>query len=547
MEQDLLKLTKDDFEVSFSLTEIVPSTINASIPRPKYTQEQIDARIAVLNDKVAEFDREIDRLTNHADMFDYAVAVSSGILTGLIDIFFVGEIDWEKELGKSKKASKNANKWVNKFIEKIAELEGYDFKKGENGKKRLEGAIAFLERKHKLASDNIWKGEAGKSISSTCAHHLDDLAHHPTLIGLVANIFTTLFRVGIFVNKDGEWHFALVETDFVELLKLWGPIILTAVATWLVNILDRKYHEEELKEIPKPIRKLLNVLAKAPAAIELLLVTKNWLGHLVSDMGGSKNTAGKGMGIPGIFLSLLKEISSLPGLNNTELPAIIDQWYRKDKIDLRKELAFVSVALEKQSMPIIINEVLVRGFYFVRRLIQQAQLHGKNWKEYNWREVIPFNNRTIVRMLTIAHGTFVAMDVADAAIRAAMSGKAVDPATFLAQMALRVNFVGLGRLTFACWSEVKMSFEKASYRKKRINANSELIQLLDAKCHYKLAEVWVEAYNAQESIIKLEMAAQKALEEIMQIKSEMDSDTNDIAAAANENDELKDFLLSNLQ
>ena len=92
-----------------------------------------------------------------------------------------------------------------------------------------------------------------------------------------------------------------------------------------------------------------------------------------------------------------------------------------------------------------------------------------------------------------------------------------------------------------------MSFEKASYRKKRINANSELIQLLDAKCHCKLAEVWVEASNAQESIIKLEMAAQKALEDIMQIKSEMDSDTNNIAAAANENDELKDFLLSNLQ
>ena len=213
MEQDLIKLKKDDFEFSFSLIEMIPSSgtqrrditpTDIPVSLPKYSQEQIDARIADLNKKVAEFDREIDRLTNHAGIFDYAVAVSSGILTGLIDIFFIGEIDWKKELGKSKKASKNANKWVNKFIEKIAELEGYDFKNGQNGKKRLEGAIAFLERKHNLVSDNIWKGEAGRSISSTCAHHLEDLAHHPTLIGLAANIFTTLFRVGIFVNKDGR-------------------------------------------------------------------------------------------------------------------------------------------------------------------------------------------------------------------------------------------------------------------------------------------------------------------------------------------------------
>lgn len=546
MEQDLLKLSKDDFEVSFSLTEIISPTLDSSIARPKYTQEQIDARIAALNNKIEEFDKEIERLTNHADIFDYAVAVSSGILTGLIDIFFVGEIDWKKELGKTEKASKNANKWVNKFIEKIAELEGYNFKEGADGQKRLKGAIAFLEKKHKLASDNIWKGEAGKSISSTCAHHLDDLAHHPTLIGLVANVFTTFFRFGIFVNKNGEWHFAFAETDLSELMKLWGPILLTAVATWLVNILDRKYHEEELKELPKPLRKLLNALAKAPAAIDILLVTKNWLGHLVSDMGGSKNTAGKGMGIPGVFLSLLKEISSLPGINSTELPVIIDHWYRKDKIDLRKELAFVSVALEKQSMPIIINEVMVRGFYFIRRLVQQAQLHGKDWKEYNWREVIPFNNRTVVRMLTIAHGTFVAMDVADAAIRTAISGEALNPAVFLTKMALRVNFVGLGRLTFACWSETKMSYEKVSYRKKRINANSELIQLLDAKCHYKLAEVWVEAYNAQEAIIKLELEVGKTFEKLKQIEYDMASDMNDIAVATNQNEELKDFLINNL-
>lgn len=74
-----------------------------------------------------------------------------------------------------------------------------------------------------------------------------------------------------------------------------------------------------------------------------------------------------------------------------------------------------------------------------------------------------------------------------------------------------------------------------------------MIQLLDAKCHYKLAEVWEDAYNAQESIINLELAAQKTLEEFIQIQIDMDSDMNDIAAAANNNDELKRFLSNNLK
>ena len=91
-----------------------------------------------------------------------------------------------------------------------------------------------------------------------------------------------------------------------------------------------------------------------------------------------------------------------------------------------------------------------------------------------------------------------------------------------------------------------MSYEKASYRRKRINANSELIQLLNAKCHYKLAEVWVEAYNAQECLIKLELEVEKTLKELKKIECDMASDMNDIVEAANQNDELKTVLLNNL-
>lgn len=55
-------------------------------------------------------------------------------------------------------------------------------------------------------------------------------------------------------------------------------------------------------------------------------------------MGGSKNTAGGGMGIPGILISLLYEVASLPVLKDSGLPAFVNNLYEKQKIDLRHEL-----------------------------------------------------------------------------------------------------------------------------------------------------------------------------------------------------------------
>ena len=102
------------------------------------------------------------------------------------------------------------------------------------------------------------------------------------------------------------------------------------------------------------------------------------------------------MGIPGLFISLLKELSSLPLLKTTRLPEFVSDLYSKNKIDLRSELAVVEF-LGKQSIPVIVNECIVRTFYFVRRLIKEKQDHDiycfryrrcsssfcdKEWREY---------------------------------------------------------------------------------------------------------------------------------------------------------------------
>lgn len=166
-----------------------------------------------------------------------------------------------------------------------------------------------MEGKFPVDQDNVWKG---LGISSTKLHHLEDIAHHPTILGLVASIAVCFFRTAIFVDDEGKWHFVLLETGKKEIVKRWTPVVISGVLRWLVYLAESKYKETNSKELPKPIHRLIVALSYSPAVIEILKVVDNWFGHLVSDMGGSKNTAGGGMGIPGVFVSVLKEISSLP-------------------------------------------------------------------------------------------------------------------------------------------------------------------------------------------------------------------------------------------
>ena len=103
------------------------------------------------------------------------------------------------------------------------------------------------------------------------------------------------FRIGIFVNKDGEWNFEFISTEPKELLKIWLPMIISGLLVWMVNIVESKHQDKIDESIPKPIQKLIKLLAATPMVIPILKVAGNWAGHLVSDMGGSKNTAGGGM------------------------------------------------------------------------------------------------------------------------------------------------------------------------------------------------------------------------------------------------------------
>jgi len=430
----------DNFQVEY---EIIPpfdvsiETDSGQLANIK-ARKQIENRLQINSEKIEELNKEIKRLTNHADGIDYMVAVGSGIIAGVVDSLWVGEFSFSR--GKAW-----SDKKVNDFVMKTAKKQGYTGK-------RLDGAIKHLEDKFKIPGDNIWKGK-NKGISAK-SHHIDDLAHHPSVIGLFFSILTQFTKKGYFSNNEG----------------IFLPISIDPNGDGLIG------HDITSK---------------------IFCGTVNWFYHLVSDMAGSSKTAGGGMGIPGPILSLMKELSAIPGIKKSGLPQKINDAFVKNNFDLRSELA-VGHELGRQAVPVILNEVMVRSFYFIRRLVKEVK-EKRNFKDIEWKNCLPWNNRTIVRMLTIATGTFTAFDMIDAAIRSGLKSGG-NPALFAKEFILRVNFVGLGRFAIAVYSDVKMGIKRAKLRNQRIAIYSEQLHLANARIFYLQADTWTAAQKTEQTI-----------------------------------------------
>ena len=443
--------------------ELIAAEIESSADHSAKNDIDIDAELARVNS-------ELERFTNHADKTDYAFAVCSGILSGVIDSLYVGEFTvTNRDIGLS-------HEQVNRFIQSYAKARGID-------KARLKDSIAGLEEAFKVAQDNTWNG-AGISVSAT-NHHLADLAHHPTPLGLLSAIIVRFLRVGTFVSRDGKWHFELVKTSKKELAEILIPVVLTGTLNWLVTLAENKYEDESGNEVPKALHRLAHIAASAPILIEIAKCADNWLGHLVSDMGGSKSTAGGGMGIPGIMLSLLYEVAALPGLKDTGLPKYLNDLYTKQKFDLRHEIPIYK-NIAKQAVPVIFNELLVRLGYFVIHLALEFETHH-GFKGIDWGKVIPLNNRTVDRMMTVASMTFTVADTADAAVHAALES-AGDWVLFSGKFVTRFNYIGAGRAAIAVVKEI-------SNEKKEAELIHEKLLLTEAKTKQVIAAV--EEYKAK--------------------------------------------------
>lgn len=450
-------------------------------------KQQIEAEKQVIWIQLDATDEELEKVRCNADELDYVIAFSSGIVAGVVDSFLVGEWDFVS-------AKAEANMKINEKVMKFAKKNGY---KGD----RLAGAIKKLEDNNKLLGDDDWKG---KRINVDAkSHHLDDLCHHPTLIGLLSCLIREFTRDAAYYNSKGEKHVIPLGVD--DSGNLTGETVETKLFAGTVNW--------------------------------CMNVARNWNGHLYSDMAGCKTTAGGGMGIPGPLMALFKELSVLPGISDSDWPQKLKAAYTKgignakgqldlgwmnvlfegdavNRMDLRTEKAIASL-LEKQSLPVLLNAVMVYAFYFFRQFVNKY----KEEQEISMdllKKCIGANDRaTLVRMFTVASGTFSAIDMLDAAIHSGLNKK---------QFILRLNFVGIGAFAISVGTDAGICLRRERLLTHKKKLNRELMGLINTELYYKEAEHLVlltdlleetESENdmkKEELALRADMALEKAEE-----------------------------------
>ena len=401
-------------EINQELAEVVVSA-EAKVEAPSIDR---------LNTELARVNQELEHYTNHADKADYALAVTSGVLAGLVDSLFVGEFSLEY-----------ANQWGNqqaeKLVLKVAKYQGY-------GGTDLGQAIKHLEYQFPIAAD-----KATAAFGGGLQHHLRDFSHHPTPVGLVCSILTQF--TGNVYGTDVAGAFQCVPLNKDGL-----------------NLVGKSFPEK------------------------IMFGAVNWFFHMVSDVAGSSGSAMKGSfgtGLPGPLVSLLKEFSSTRLFKKQdakgckEFSVYISKLFNgtllgeRDskgnliplKFDLRTEMG-VAMQVGKQTIPVIINECIVRSFFLLRRLLQELSRDDiQDWSDVhkiNWKDIIPFRNRTVDRMLTVASMTFTVADTADAAIHAAIESGG-NWVLFSGRFVTRFNYVGAGRAALSIVREVSNEKKEA--------------------------------------------------------------------------------------
>lgn len=362
-----------------------------------------------LDDELGESIDTIKKLTPECDKTDYILAVTSGAICGVIDIFLVGK-PGESPVGNI------TDKWFENRTKDFAKFCGWDDKNGS-----LSSAIKHLEKKFKVPYDQRGAGDAASRVFDLDPknHHFKSLSHNPTLLGLFFSILDQFNNTSHFVTGD-ELIF-LEEADGV--FELHGN----------------------------------NVPSK------LFCAFANWFGHLISDISGSSSSKGRGMGIPSPLWSWSNDIIAIKKKLN--IPVLeFDKSVNELALNIYKEGYDVRFQAA-QTIPVFINEMLVRLFYSIRRSVHFFSNTRKEGRSFSllWKTCEPFSNATVKRMLTVAHGTFCLVDTVDAVAR----GFATGGGNFnVSEFIMRLNIVGVGRFAVSLYGESKRATKRYELQEK---------------------------------------------------------------------------------
>lgn len=298
----------------------------------------------------------------------------------------------------------------------------------------LSSAIEHLEKKFKIPYDQRGAGDAASWIFDLNPknHHFKSLGHNPTLLGLFFSILDQFCNTSHFVSNG-------------ELISLQEA--------------DGKF---ELKGNDVPSK--------------LFCGFANWFGHIISDISGSSGTKGRGMGIPSPIWSWTNDIIAIKRKQNIPVGEF-DKSINELALEIYKQ-GYDSRFQVAQAIPVFINELLVRVIYSVRRLVKYFTSTKSEDRSFSslWKSCEPFSNATVKRMLTVAHGTFCLIDTGDAVARGFVSGGG---SFNVAEFAMRLNIVGIGRFTISLYGEAHTGLKRHALKEDIVVIHRQKIILED--------------------------------------------------------------------
>lgn len=448
---------------------------------------------------------------------DIAVSIASGALTALIvDTFIVGDISLIE-------AKKWGSEQVESFVKKTAKRQAKDGRDFDS----LYDAVKFLEDKYKIPSDPMENKFGGANH-----HHLYDFSHHPTPVGWFCTIAAQFTGKAYGTDKFGA---------FQDPVKITGK--------GLDSIYDN------------PINKVWNG-------------TINWYFHMISDMAGSSKTikkGGYGTGLPGPVLSFLKEISSNEKIRklvgkagNTDRDNFSDMIQnlfsgrfladhdsngkvkKRTEIipfDLRTEIG-LGHELTKQTIPVLVNECIVRAFFAITRFVEELNRADVNsfedLKKIDAKAFLPFNNPELSKMLLISSASFSTVDITAAGVKAAIKNPG-NKYGFAKDFLLGINYIGVARLGLAgigvalTPEKLEKCYDDFTMISGKIKDNEIVAAVSDIPIGFVPASIKVvktlkesiEDYNeAKEERIRIQKECEEHIQILTDYRKEIESNTS---------------------
>lgn len=352
--------------------------------------------------ELAAIEERIDTiatLRTNCDKIDYALAASSGVLCGFMDIFLVGSPTDSVLLNPT-------DEWFRKVVTSFAD------RVRKKSKHKRSDPLEMLQLAFKVPYDQTSWGPAAQMVFNlklnTGNHHFLSLGHNPSLFGLFFSILDQFNNTSHFVaGKE-----LVVLMDAGKGPRLQGNSFVGKLFAGFCN----------------------------------------WFGHLMSDVSGSSGSKGRGKGIPSPLWTWMNDVIAVKnklGIPVSDFEANFNAMalniYDSYHYDLRFQTA--------QAIPVLINSLIVRLMYSIRRLLRYYKETKKEDRSFRaaWEKCRPYKSAELSRMLTVAHGAFCLLDISDATIRSFAAGGGVfHPVEFL----LRLNIVGVGRFIVSFGGEI---------------------------------------------------------------------------------------------